>query len=166
MCHHFLPQVKSTAFRFNSTPNSTKMIYCRLLIMTMIYTAAHCSSTNRSQWTPEDAHSTPSVSQCDTGEQRCCNSLQKANSPEVYSLAQSLGLKILDKAMVGIDCTFLFSTPKWRRVAMKQAKYTLGSPLLAAVAGGSSCSQQPVCCDKTEFVSLWSLSPLVPPENG
>jgi hypothetical protein len=86
------------------------MIYCRLLLtVAMVYTTAYCSPTQRHASPATQTQSAPPVSECNTGNQLCCNSLQHPNSPEVFSLAQSLGLSLLDKAMVGIDCTCLFS---------------------------------------------------------
>ncbi|KAJ5776906.1 hydrophobin-like protein [Penicillium odoratum] len=92
----------------------------------MFCAAAYCSPASP---TPERASSASPASECNVGKQVCCISLQKSNAPGVPSLVQSLGLSLVDKAMIGFDC----------------------SPLAAAVAGGSSCSQQPVCCDHTQF---------------
>jgi len=74
--------------------------------------------------------------QSSTGSQQCCNSVQKADSPQASKLLGALGLQVAADLLVGITC----------------------SPIsIAAIAGGSSCSQQPVSCNNDNFNGIVAL---------
>ncbi|KAF7761695.1 fungal hydrophobin [Agaricus bisporus var. burnettii] len=67
-------------------------------------------------------------SQCDVGKIQCCQSMQDAKSSAVQTLAHSLGIDLGGvTGLVGLTCNVL---------------------------GGSSCTAQPVCCDKNHFGGL------------
>ncbi|PPQ87943.1 hypothetical protein CVT25_001128 [Psilocybe cyanescens] len=76
------------------------------------------------------------VSQCNTGDIQCCNSVQKADSNAVTALLGLLGIVLQDvTALVGLTC----------------------SPLSVIGIGGSSCTAQPVCCTNNSFNGLIAL---------
>ncbi|GLB42778.1 putative hydrophobin [Lyophyllum shimeji] len=74
------------------------------------------------------------VSQCNTGDIHCCNSVQEANHPYVGHLAGLLGISMGDiSGQVGLTCN---------PVGVHGGK------------AGVSCSQQPVCCTGNSFSGL------------
>ncbi|EAU80639.1 hypothetical protein CC1G_10206 [Coprinopsis cinerea okayama7 len=77
--------------------------------------------------------------QCNGGEIQCCNSVQQSNSLD-SSLTKLLGLLKVDikqiTGQVGVGCT---------------AVNVLG------VGGGSSCTQQKVCCSNNSFNGVVAL---------
>ncbi|KJA15220.1 hypothetical protein HYPSUDRAFT_72210 [Hypholoma sublateritium FD-334 SS-4] len=73
--------------------------------------------------------SSPS-NQCNTGSIQCCDSVQSASSKAVTTLLGLLGVVVSDvTALVGITC----------------------SPISVIGISGSSCSEQPVCCENDSF---------------
>ncbi|KIJ29994.1 hypothetical protein M422DRAFT_268560 [Sphaerobolus stellatus SS14] len=74
------------------------------------------------------------ISQCNTGEANCCNSVGQANIlPSVSAILALLGID-LDPitAIVGLGCT----------------------PITVVGAGGVNCAQQPACCANNSFNGL------------
>ncbi|KAF8966179.1 fungal hydrophobin-domain-containing protein [Flammula alnicola] len=68
--------------------------------------------------------------QCNTGSLQCCNSVQSASSSAVTTLLGLLGVVLSGvTGLVGITC----------------------SPITAIGASGTSCSEQPVCCENNSF---------------
>ncbi|GLB42536.1 putative hydrophobin [Lyophyllum shimeji] len=73
------------------------------------------------------------VSQCNTGDIHCCNSVQEADHPSVGGLAGLLGIALGPiTGQVGLTC----------------------NPISVLGAGGNSCSAQPVCCTGNSFSGL------------
>ncbi|KAF8871126.1 fungal hydrophobin-domain-containing protein [Infundibulicybe gibba] len=73
------------------------------------------------------------VSQCNTGDIQCCNSVQAAGSSAVSGLLGLLGIVVQDvTALVGVTC----------------------SPITAIGIAGNQCSAQPVCCTNNSFNGL------------
>jgi len=71
--------------------------------------------------------------ECSTGDQVCCNTFQKASSPQAQEALGALAAEIGADVPIGLTC----------------------SPITAlGLAGGSSCSQQPVCCNNDNFTGL------------
>ncbi|KAH0830199.1 fungal hydrophobin [Lanmaoa asiatica] len=67
------------------------------------------------------------TSQCNTGSMHCCSTTTSANNPAIAGLLGLLGIAIGDlTSTVGVACSPITGTG-------------LGS--------GSSCTQQPVCCN-------------------
>ncbi|GJJ13618.1 hypothetical protein Clacol_007874 [Clathrus columnatus] len=83
-----------------------------------------------------------SISQCNTGNISCCNSLQNSTDQSVSELAGLLGITLPNIGLqVGLGC----------------------SPItLAGLGLGAGCEQQPVCCTGNSFQGLINLgcSPL------
>ncbi|KAK0218799.1 hydrophobin 2 [Armillaria fumosa] len=76
------------------------------------------------------ATTTVTASSCSEGNMQCCNSLQSGNSGVVGTLLGLLGVVLSDvTALVGITCT----------------------PITIVGLGGTSCSQQTVCCQNNTF---------------
>ncbi|EGO01039.1 hypothetical protein SERLA73DRAFT_179079 [Serpula lacrymans var. lacrymans S7.3] len=76
------------------------------------------------------------VSQCNTGDLQCCNSVESASSSGVADLLGLLGIVLGDiTGLVGITC----------------------SPLSIIGLGSSSCTAEPVCCENNTFNGLISL---------
>ncbi|EGO01041.1 hypothetical protein SERLA73DRAFT_105567 [Serpula lacrymans var. lacrymans S7.3] len=77
-----------------------------------------------------------SVSQCNTGDLQCCNSVESASSAGASLLLGLLGIVLSDvTGLVGITC----------------------SPLSVIGIGSSSCTAEPVCCENNSFNGLISL---------
>jgi len=68
--------------------------------------------------------------QCATGGQYCCNSIQNSSSPSVLALLGSVGGTAGANIPVGVTCTPV---------------------TVIGAAAGSSCTQQPVCCNGNNF---------------
>ncbi|KIJ48494.1 hypothetical protein M422DRAFT_162714, partial [Sphaerobolus stellatus SS14] len=46
------------------------------------------------------------ISQCDTGDAQCCNTVEKASDPSAASILSSIGVVVQDAdALVGLGCT-------------------------------------------------------------
>lgn len=76
------------------------------------------------------------VSQCETRDLLCCNSVQNINNPTVQTLTGLLGIVVSDtQGLVGLTC----------------------SPISVIGIGGNSCSAQPVCCKGNNFNGLIAL---------
>ncbi|EAU82003.1 hydrophobin-315 [Coprinopsis cinerea okayama7 len=77
--------------------------------------------------------------QCNGGEIQCCNSYQKADSLD-YNTSKLLGLLNIDvkqiTAGVGLTCTGINAV---------------------GIGGGSSCTQQKVCCTNNKFNGVVAL---------
>ncbi|KIJ48487.1 hypothetical protein M422DRAFT_247837 [Sphaerobolus stellatus SS14] len=75
-----------------------------------------------------------SISQCDTGDAQCCNTVEKASDPSAASILKSIGVVVQDvDALVGLGCT----------------------PITVIGAGqGANCAQQPVCCTDNTFTGV------------
>ncbi|KIJ27927.1 hypothetical protein M422DRAFT_784712 [Sphaerobolus stellatus SS14] len=71
------------------------------------------------------------ISQCDTSEAYCCNSVGQANTLAGVSAILALLNIALDPvtAIVGVTC----------------------SPITVGAGGGANCAQQPVCCTNNSF---------------
>jgi hypothetical protein len=67
--------------------------------------------------------------QCSAGTQACCNSVQKASSPQAQKALGSLGLQAAADALVGLTC----------------------SPISVVNGVGSECATQAVCCNTDAF---------------
>jgi hypothetical protein len=67
--------------------------------------------------------------QCSTGTQACCNSVQKASTPQAQKALGSLGLQAAADALVGLTC----------------------SPVSVVNGGGSECVTQAACCNTSAF---------------
>ncbi|KIJ29277.1 hypothetical protein M422DRAFT_188752, partial [Sphaerobolus stellatus SS14] len=82
------------------------------------------------------------ISQCDTSESFCCNSIGAANTLPGASAVLNLLNIALDPvtAIVGLGC----------------------SPISIGTGGGANCAQQPVCCTNDSFNGLVSFLFLIP----
>ncbi|KIJ41342.1 hypothetical protein M422DRAFT_143871, partial [Sphaerobolus stellatus SS14] len=81
------------------------------------------------------ASTVTSISQCNTGDAQCCNTVGAANTlPGATVLLGLLGVVLSDvTAIVGLGCT----------------------PITAiGLGGGANCAQQPVCCTNNNFNGL------------
>ncbi|KAL5533863.1 SC3_1 [Sanghuangporus baumii] len=77
-----------------------------------------------------------SVSQCNTGELQCCNSVQSSSSDAISALLGLLGVVLQGVDVpVGVTC----------------------SPITVVGAGSGGCSAAPVCCENNKFNGLISL---------
>ncbi|KIJ25111.1 hypothetical protein M422DRAFT_273969 [Sphaerobolus stellatus SS14] len=74
------------------------------------------------------------ISQCNTGDAQCCNSVTKASDPSATTILGLLGIVLQDvDVLVGLGCT----------------------PITVIGAGsGANCAQQPVCCENNSFNGL------------
>ncbi|KIJ48250.1 hypothetical protein M422DRAFT_162942 [Sphaerobolus stellatus SS14] len=74
------------------------------------------------------------ISQCNTGDAQCCNTVESASSPSAAALLGLLGIVVQGvDALVGLGCT----------------------PITAVGLGqGANCAQQPVCCTDNNFNGL------------
>ncbi|KIJ48514.1 hypothetical protein M422DRAFT_247861 [Sphaerobolus stellatus SS14] len=74
------------------------------------------------------------ISQCNTGDAQCCNSVSSASNPSTAALLGLLGIVVQSvTAIVGLGCT----------------------PITVIGAGqGANCAQQPVCCTNNNFNGL------------
>ncbi|PPQ96989.1 hypothetical protein CVT26_006417 [Gymnopilus dilepis] len=78
----------------------------------------------------------PPSNQCTTGSLQCCDSTGSATDPAISKLLGLLGIDVSDvTALVGVTC----------------------SPITVIGAGGSSCSEQPVCCTDNSFNGVVAL---------
>ncbi|KAF9007481.1 fungal hydrophobin-domain-containing protein [Cyathus striatus] len=76
------------------------------------------------------------VSQCNTGDLQCCQSVQSSSNPSVASLLGLLGAVVQGAAVqVGLTC----------------------SPISVIGVGGNSCTAQPVCCTGNNFNGVVAL---------
>ncbi|KAF8898036.1 hydrophobin [Gymnopilus junonius] len=74
--------------------------------------------------------------QCTTGSLQCCDSTSSSTDPGIASLLSLLGINVQDiSALVGVTC----------------------SPITVVGAGGTSCSEQPVCCTNNSFKGVVAL---------
>jgi len=73
--------------------------------------------------------------QCSTGTQQCCDKVQNADAPQAAQALGSLGLQVAADVLVGLTCT----------------------PITVIGVAGSSCSQQPVCCNNNNFNGVVAL---------
>ncbi|KAH9961090.1 hypothetical protein BC827DRAFT_1205060 [Russula dissimulans] len=75
----------------------------------------------------------PTVNECDTGTVQCCNTYTSSSNPltSLLSGLLSIGIPIDPNLVVGLSC--------------------------AAILGGNSCNNQPVCCDNVSQSGLISL---------
>ncbi|KIJ48516.1 hypothetical protein M422DRAFT_162685 [Sphaerobolus stellatus SS14] len=71
------------------------------------------------------------ISQCNTGDAQCCNSVSSASDPSTAALLGLLGAVVQGvDVLVGLGCT----------------------PITVIGAGqGANCAQQPVCCTNNSF---------------
>ncbi|KIJ48500.1 hypothetical protein M422DRAFT_247848 [Sphaerobolus stellatus SS14] len=71
------------------------------------------------------------ISQCNTGDAQCCNSVTSASDPSTADLLGLLGIVVQGVGvLVGTTC----------------------SPItVVGVGGGANCAQQPVCCTNNNF---------------
>ncbi|KDQ60460.1 hypothetical protein JAAARDRAFT_125640 [Jaapia argillacea MUCL 33604] len=77
------------------------------------------------------------TSQCNVGTVNCCNSAEDATSTEVTELASTIGLDLTGIAgLVGFGCSAITG---------------LG------IGDGSTCTTNPVCCEKNAFDGLIGL---------
>ncbi|KAF8885082.1 fungal hydrophobin [Gymnopilus junonius] len=75
-------------------------------------------------------------SDCTTGSLECCSSVQSASNPVISTLLGLLGIVVGDiTGQVGVTC----------------------SPITVVGAGGTSCSEQPVCCTNNSFNGVVAL---------
>ncbi|KXN85723.1 Hydrophobin-B [Leucoagaricus sp. SymC.cos] len=82
-------------------------------------------------------------STCSTGPIQCCNSAQKASSPNVRQAIENGGLDLISvlaaignvDALVGLTC----------------------SPISVAAVQGNQCSAQTVCCENNNFNGVVAL---------
>ncbi|EIW55699.1 fungal hydrophobin [Trametes versicolor FP-101664 SS1] len=75
-------------------------------------------------------------STCSTGEIKCCNSVQQANSPSAAALLGLLGVVVQGvDVLVGLTC----------------------DPISVVGAGGNSCSANTVCCENNSYGGLISI---------
>ncbi|KIJ25836.1 hypothetical protein M422DRAFT_192950 [Sphaerobolus stellatus SS14] len=74
------------------------------------------------------------ISQCNTGDAQCCNTVTTASNPSAAALIGLLGIVVQGvDAIVGLGCT----------------------PITVIGAGqGANCAQQPVCCTDNSFNGL------------
>ncbi|KIJ48249.1 hypothetical protein M422DRAFT_162840 [Sphaerobolus stellatus SS14] len=74
------------------------------------------------------------ISQCNTGNAQCCNTVESASTPSAAQLLGLLGIVVQGvDALVGLGCT----------------------PITVIGAGqGANCAQQPVCCTNNNFNGL------------
>ncbi|KAM5537109.1 hypothetical protein V8D89_009255 [Ganoderma adspersum] len=74
---------------------------------------------------------------CNTGDVQCCNSLEESNSAAGAGILSAIGINVQDvTGLIGLQC----------------------SPITAiGVGSGSSCSQQPVCCQNNNVGGLVSV---------
>ncbi|KAF8876886.1 fungal hydrophobin-domain-containing protein [Gymnopilus junonius] len=78
----------------------------------------------------------PPTNECTTGSLECCDSTGSATDPAIASLLSLLGVNVQDvTALVGVTC----------------------SPITVVGAGGTSCSEQPVCCTNDSFNGVIAL---------
>ncbi|KIJ48486.1 hypothetical protein M422DRAFT_247836 [Sphaerobolus stellatus SS14] len=79
---------------------------------------------------------TEPVSQCNTGDAQCCNTVESASSSGAAALLGLLGVVLQDvTAQVGLGCTPIS---------------------VIAISQGANCAQQPVCCTDNTFQGLVS----------
>ncbi|KIJ33725.1 hypothetical protein M422DRAFT_130898, partial [Sphaerobolus stellatus SS14] len=82
------------------------------------------------------ASTVTSISQCNTGDTQCCNTVESASSPAAAGILALLGIAVQDvSALVGLGCTPI---------------------TVIGVADGANCAQQPVCCTDNQFNGLVS----------
>ncbi|KAH0830205.1 hydrophobin 2 [Lanmaoa asiatica] len=75
---------------------------------------------------PSQLEARTGSSQCNTGSMQCCTTTTTANDPVAAALLGLLGIVVGDlTTTVGLTCTPL---------------------TIIGVGGGSTCTQQPVCC--------------------
>ncbi|PIL27530.1 hypothetical protein GSI_10681 [Ganoderma sinense ZZ0214-1] len=74
---------------------------------------------------------------CNTGDIQCCNSLEQSNSAAAAGILSVIGVNVQDvTGLIGLQC----------------------NPITAVgVGAGSSCSQQPVCCQNNNVGGLVSV---------
>ncbi|ESK86178.1 hydrophobin [Moniliophthora roreri MCA 2997] len=76
------------------------------------------------------------VSQCNTGDVQCCNTVETADGPTAAGLLALLGVVVQDlNVLVGITC----------------------SPITILGIGQGECSARPVCCSNNSFGGLISI---------
>ncbi|PPQ73109.1 hypothetical protein CVT26_014730 [Gymnopilus dilepis] len=84
---------------------------------------------------PNGGGSSP-ANQCTTGSLQCCQSTGEATDPAISKILALLGVDVSDvTALVGVTC----------------------SPITGVGAGGTSCSEQPVCCTNDSFNGVVAL---------
>ncbi|KIJ38682.1 hypothetical protein M422DRAFT_176174 [Sphaerobolus stellatus SS14] len=80
------------------------------------------------------ASTVTTISQCNTGDAQCCNTVQSASAPSSALLLGLLGVVLQGvDVLVGLGCTPI---------------------TVIGVAGGANCAQQPVCCTNNQFNGL------------
>ncbi|KAJ7704937.1 fungal hydrophobin-domain-containing protein [Mycena rosella] len=78
-----------------------------------------------------------SISQCNTGDAQCCNTVVSASDPQVGPILGLLGIVLSDSTIsVGLDCTPI---------------------TIIGIGQGANCAQQPVCCTNNGFNGLISI---------
>ncbi|KIJ48484.1 hypothetical protein M422DRAFT_247834 [Sphaerobolus stellatus SS14] len=77
---------------------------------------------------------TEPISQCNTGDAQCCNTVESASSPSAATLIGLLGIVVQGvDVLVGLGCTPIS---------------------VIAISQGANCAQQPVCCTNNNFNGL------------
>ncbi|KIJ38668.1 hypothetical protein M422DRAFT_33114 [Sphaerobolus stellatus SS14] len=80
------------------------------------------------------ASTVTTISQCNTGDAQCCNTVESASSSGAAALLGLLGIVLSDvTALVGTGCTPIS---------------------VIGVGSGANCAQQPVCCTDNSFNGL------------
>ncbi|KAF9478387.1 fungal hydrophobin [Pholiota conissans] len=78
----------------------------------------------------------PPTNQCNTGSAQCCDSTSTASTPSTAALLGLLGIVVGSvTGLVGVTC----------------------SPITGVGVGGTSCSEQPVCCTNNSFNGVVAL---------
>ncbi|KIJ25107.1 hypothetical protein M422DRAFT_273964 [Sphaerobolus stellatus SS14] len=74
------------------------------------------------------------ISQCNTGDAQCCNSVTSASDPSTAALLGLLGIVLQSvDILIGTGCTPI---------------------TVIGVGSGANCAQQPVCCTDNNFNGL------------